>query len=58
MLHVQQYLYAGDISGWKIMEGLKTRRRLSTYMQDELEDKDKDYRSVPHEEWCDILYTM
>ena len=40
------------------MEGLKTRGRLSTYMQDELEDKDKDYRSVPHEEWCDILYTM
>ena len=31
---------------------------LSTSVQDELDDKDKDYFSVPHKEWCDLLSIM
>ena len=27
-------------------------------MQDELEDNQKDYFSITHEEWCDLLSTM
>ena len=27
-------------------------------MQDELDEKNQDYRSVTHEEWCDLLSTM
>ena len=35
-----------------------TKDGLPTSMQDEIEDKDKDYHSFPHKEWCDLLSTM
>ena len=27
-------------------------------MQDELEDNKEDYRSLAHEDWCDVLSTI
>ena len=37
---------------------VNTKDRLSTSMQDELEDKHEDYFPIPHEEWCDLLSRM
>ena len=34
-----------------------TKDRLPASMQDEMQDKDKDYSSLKHEEWCDLMYT-
>ena len=37
---------------------IEIMERLSSYIQDELEDHKYDYRSLNHEEWCDLLSTI
>ena len=37
---------------------LELRAAPPTSMQDELDDHQRYYRSLAHEDWCDILYTI
>ena len=34
------------------------QERSFAYMSDNIEDKDKYHRVLPHEEWCDLLSTL
>ena len=37
---------------------IATKDIIPTSMQHELENNSEEYRSTPHEEWCDLLSTM